>query len=95
MQNDIKPVPGNATDKAIPQAGQAMVVPAVPEIPGTVEENAKTGGRIFTQGFEQDETRPQDLHGAVAYQQATADPGKTPQFIAYTDLTTPRSTVRG
>ena len=95
MQGDIKPVPGPATDKAIPQSGQTMVVPAVPEIPGTAEENAKTGGRIETKPFEADETRPQDMHGAVKYQQTTADPGGTPKFYAYTDLTTPRSTVRG
>jgi hypothetical protein len=95
MQNDVRPVPGPASQKAIPQAGQAMVVPAVNELPNESTEDARQGGRIFTQGFETDETRPQDLHGAVAYQQATADPGKKPAFVAYTDLTQPRGDVRG
>ena len=93
MQNDVKPVPGPSTNKAIPQA--TMVVEAENVLPNENTENARQGGRIETQGFEADETRPQDLHGAVAYQQATADPGAKPSFVAYTDLTRPRGTVRG
>jgi hypothetical protein len=92
---DIKPIPGSATEKAIPQAGQAMVVPAVEEIPGTSEENARQGGRIETKAYEGSETRPQELHGAVEYQRQTADPGGVPKFYDYTELTKPRETVRG
>jgi hypothetical protein len=72
-----------------------VVTPAVAEIPGTVEENAKTGGRVDTKSFDTGETRPQELHNAMSYQNTTADPGKMPPFIAYTDLTTPRGTVKG
>jgi hypothetical protein len=93
MQNDVKPVPGPATPSAIPQAHQ--VVAAENELPNEAMEDARGGGEISTKGFEADETRPQDLHGAVAYQQATADPGAKPKFIAYTDLTKPRGEVRG
>jgi len=93
MQNDIKPVPGAASDKAIPQAGQAMVVPSENALPNESVENAKTGGRIMTVAFAADETRPQELHGAVNYQKTTADPGQTPGFVAYTDLTRPKNTT--
>lgn len=92
MQNDVKPVPGGSTEKVLGQAD--MVVPAAAEIPGTVEENARQGGRVYTKGFEADECRPQDLHGSVAYQKQTADPGASPRFIDYTSLTTPRGNVR-
>lgn len=64
----------------IVEAGEAQT-------PGTVEENAKTGGRIYTAGFSEDETRPQELHGALQYQKTTADPGSTPPFYDYTELT--------
>ena len=101
MQNDVKPVPGQATDKAIPQAGQRMVVPAQKELPneahepqsGVGDSDARGGGSIFTQMFAADETRPQELHGSVEYQKRTADPGAKPPFIAYTDLTQPRNTT--
>lgn len=93
MQNDIKPVPGGATPSEIPQAH--MVVEAENVLPNENTENARSGGQIFTKSFAEDETRPQDLHGAVAYQQETADPGSKPPFVAYTDLTRPRGTVRG
>lgn len=101
MQNDVKPVPGQATDKAIPQAGQRMVVPAQNELPreahepqsGTSDSDGRSGGTIFTQPFAADETRPQELHGAVEYQKRTADPGAKPAFWAYTELTTPRNTT--
>jgi hypothetical protein len=101
MQNDVKPVPGQATDKAIPQSGQRMIVPAEKELPreahepatGLQDSDARGGGRIFTQAFAADETRPQELHGAVEYQKRTADPGAKPVFWPYTDLTTPRNTT--
>lgn len=101
MQNDVKPVPGQATDKAIPQAGQRMVVPAQKELPNEMHEPAtgvqdsdgRAGGTIFTQPFAADETRLQELHGAVEYQKRTADPGRKPPFVAYTDLTAPRNTT--
>lgn len=74
---------GRAED--VPQG--RIVEPAEAQTPGTVEENAKTGGRIYTAGFNEDETRPQDLHGALAYQKETADPGRGPEFFRYTELT--------
>lgn len=100
MQNDIKPVPGQATDKAIPQSGQTMVVPAEKALPneahepasGVQDSDGRAGGRIFTQPFAPDETRLQELHGAVEYQKRTADPGAKPPFIPYTDLTVPKNT---
>lgn len=100
MQNDVKPVPGQATDKAIPQAGQTMVVPAEKALPreahepatGVQDSDGRSGGRIFTKTFEADETRPQELHGAVEYQKQTADPGAKPAFWAYTELTRPKNT---
>lgn len=101
MQNDIKPVPGQGTEKAIPQAGQRMVVPAQKELPreahepqsGVGDSDARGGGTIFTQPFAADETRPQELHGAVEYQKRTADPGAKPAFWSYTQLTQPRNTT--
>lgn len=93
MQNDVKPVPGPATSSELPQAH--MVVPAENALPNENMENARGGGNVFTKEFAADETRPQDLHGAVAYQQETAEPGQKPPFVAYTDLTRPRGTVRG
>ena len=92
MQNDVKPVPGQKTEGAVPQAGQAMVVPADKALPNESMENARQGGRIYTVAFAADETRPQELHGAVNYQKWTADPAQTPPFIAYTDLTVPKNT---
>lgn len=94
MQNDVKPVPGTSTEKAIPQAGQTMVVPAENALPNESVENARQGGRIYTKQFEADETRPQELHGSVNYQQTTADPGAKPPFVEYTDLTRPRTAIR-
>jgi hypothetical protein len=90
MQNDVKPVSGGGKTP-----NEHSVVPAVNELPNESTEDARQGGRVVTKGFEADETRPQDLHGSVAYQQATADPGKKPSFVAYTDLTQPRGEVRG
>lgn len=69
-----------------------MVVPAEQALPNESMENARQGGRISTKAFEADETRPQELHGAVNYQKATADPGAAPGFVAYTDLTKPKNT---
>ena len=101
MQNDVKPVPGQATDKAIPQSGQKMVVPASKALPreahepqsGVGDSDARGGGSISTVAFSADETRPQELHGAVEYQKRTADPGAKPAFWDYTRLTQPRNTT--
>lgn len=101
MQNDVKPVPGQATDKAIPQAGQRMVVPAEKALPneahepatGVQDSDGRAGGRIMTTAFATDETRPQELHAAITYQERTADPGAKPPFVAYTDLTVPKNTT--
>lgn len=101
MQNDVKPVPGQATDKAIPQAGQKMVVPAEKALPreahepatGVQDSDGRAGGRIFTKTFAEDETRPQELHAAITYQEQTADPGAKPPFWPYTDLTVPKNTT--
>jgi len=101
MQNDVKPVPGQATDKAIPQSGRRMVVPSENELPreahepatGLQDSDGRSGGSIYTAEFAEDETRPQELHGAVEYQKVTADPGAKPSFWAYTELTKPRNTT--
>jgi len=80
-----------ATPSALPQAH--MVVPSESELPHENTEDARSGGKISTKGFSEDETRPQDLHSAVKYQEQTGD-GKPP-FVAYTDLTKARGAVRG
>ena len=91
---NVKPTSGAATESAIDQAH--MVVPSTPETPGPAGEgNSKGGGEIYTCAFSETETRPQELHGSVNYQKTTADPGKAPSFIPYTDLTDPKGTVRG
>lgn len=72
-----------------------MVVENSAESVGTMEENARQGGRIATKGFEENETRPQEMHGSVNYQKETADPGQTPKFNSYTELTATKGTVRG
>jgi hypothetical protein len=92
---DIKPVSGEATEKAIPQAGHEMVVPAEVEEPGEVAEDARQGGRIYTCEYYGEETRPQELHSSVKYQEMTADPGEKPRFVDYVDLTKARGEVRG
>lgn len=92
MQNDVKPVPGPATPSELPQAH--MVVENENVLPNENMENARGGGSIYTKGFDADECRPQDLHGAVEYQKQTSTEGKPP-FVAYTDLTRPRGAVRG
>jgi hypothetical protein len=88
-----EPTPGAATPAAIDQAH--MVTPAIEETIGTVENNARGGGSISTKPFDAGETRPQELHGSVNYQKETADPGQSPEFYPYTDLTKPRGTVKG
>jgi hypothetical protein len=93
MQNDVKPVPGPPTPSELPQ--QDMVVPAENALPRTEEENARMGGRISTVAFEADETRPQDMHGSVHYQETTADPGAKPAFWNYRELTRVKETIRG
>lgn len=90
---DVKPIAGAATETDLDQA--RMVIPAVPETIGTSEENARQGGRIYTNQHSESETRPQEMHGAVNYQKITADPGGVPKFYPYTGLTIPKGTVRG
>lgn len=59
------------------------------EIPGLAGEgNAKGGGSISTASFSEEETRPQELHGAKEYQSRT---GEVPSLIRYTDLTQPKA----
>jgi len=72
-----------------------MVVPAENELPNESTHDARQGGSVETVGFSESETRPQELHGAVAYQEKTADPGGKPKFVEYTDLTKRRGEVRG
>ena len=90
---NIPPISGPSTESALPQA--KMTVPAKNVLPSENEENARTGGRLETKQWEQSETRPQELHSSVDYQQQTADPGSKPPFRAYTDLTKPSGTVVG
>jgi hypothetical protein len=90
---DIKPIPGPKTEEAIPQAGLKMVIPAEVEEPREAEEDARQGGRIFTKEYSSEETRPQELHSSVKYQEETADPAEVPDFVAYTDLTKPREVI--
>lgn len=89
----VSPTSGAKTEVAIDQAH--MVVPNTSEEVGEAGEgDAKGGGTIFTKEFEADETRPQDLHGAVNYQKETSTTG-VPKFYSYTDLTATKGTVRG
>lgn len=92
---DVKPIPGEATEKAIPQAGQEMVEPAGRELPNESEHDARMGGRIYTCEHYEEETRPQEMHGAVYYQETTADPMEKPNFVKYTELTDPREEIKG
>jgi hypothetical protein len=92
---DIKPIEGVATGEAIPQAGMEMVVPAGRELPNEEMNDARQGGRIFTEAYSSEETRPQEFHSSVKYQEATADPMQKPNFVAYTDLTAPREEIIG
>ena len=92
MTDVVKPTPGPASPAAIPQAH--MVVPNVQELPHEQEFDARGGGEISTAAFDTNETRPQELHGAVAYQEKFST-DKKPDFVAYTDLTKPRGVVRG
>ena len=68
-----------------------MIVPAKAEEPGEKGVgDAKQGGSIYTCEFSEDETRTPEMHGALKYQETTADPGATPPFIRYTNLTEAR-----
>lgn len=94
---NIPPIPGPATESAIPQAGQGapakvaqrQVLPREAHEPATgfQDSDGRSGGSIYTKGWEQSETRPQELHSSVRYQEATADPAARPKFNAYTELT--------
>jgi hypothetical protein len=88
----VAPTPGAATPAAIDQAH--MVVESSRELPNEETFDARQGGRIMTKAFEEDETRPQDLHGSVNYQKETSSAGK-PRFVSYTELTDPNEAVRG
>lgn len=77
-----------STESMLPQAH--MVTPAVVETPGTTEHDARSGGNIMTVADPQ--TRPQEMHSAKEYQSVT---GTVPTFIAYTDLTQPKGSVKG
>jgi hypothetical protein len=90
---NIKPIPERDTPAMIDQAH--MVVPNTAEAIGEQEEDARQGGRISTEAYNEEETRPQELHGAVQYQKETADPGQVPKFYPYVDLTANKGTVRG
>ena len=92
---DIMPVKGSPSESAIPQAGQEMVVPASRELPNEEMNDARQGGRIYTCGHYSEETRPQEFHSSVKYQEETADPKQKPNFVAYTDLTSPREEIIG
>lgn len=90
---EVPPIPGEATEKALPTSH--MVTPAEVEEPGELEHDARQGGRIETHAFSEEETRPQELHSAVKYQEETADPGEKPRFVEYTELTKARGEVKG
>lgn len=88
---DVKPIPGGATESVLDQARQ--VVEAERELPNEEEFNARQGGTIYTCQHSESETRPQELHGAVKYQEETSTMGK-PNFVKYTELTDIRETIR-
>ncbi len=91
---DIKPIPGASTPESIDQAH--MVVEAERELPNEQEYDAKGGGSIYTCEFGgSEETRPQEMHGAVNYQKTTSSEKAAPNFVTYTELTAPRTTIRG
>jgi hypothetical protein len=90
---DVKPISGPSTPEAIDQAH--MVVEAVRELPNDETFDARGGGKIYTCEFGgSEETRPQEMHGSVNYQKITSSDGK-PNFVAYTELTSPRKEIRG
>lgn len=89
---DVKPIPGAETTSVIDQA--RMVVPSENELPNEETHDARSGGSVYTCMHSETETRPQDLHGSVNYQKTTSTGGK-PNFVAYTDLTSPRKEIRG
>lgn len=91
---DVKPISGAATPSAIDQAH--MVVPSENELPHEKEYDARGGGDIYTCEFGgSEETRPQEMHGSVNYQKTTSTEKAAPNFVAYTELTSPRKTIRG
>lgn len=89
---DVKPIPGAATETALDQA--RMVVPGERELPNEEEHDAKQGGSIYTCQHSEEETRPQEMHGAVNYQKTTSTDG-VPNFVKYTELTDVKETIRG
>lgn len=91
---DIKPIAGPASEVAIDQAH--MVVEAERELPNEETFDARGGGKIYTCAFGgSEETRPQEMHGSVNYQKITSTEKSAPNFVTYTELTAPRTTIRG
>jgi len=90
---NVKPTHGAESETAIPQ--NHMVTPAKAEEPDEHESDARGGGSIYTCAFSETETRPQELHSSVKYQEETAMPGRKPDFVAYTELTEARGEVEG
>lgn len=90
---NVPPIPGEATEAALPQ--QRMVVEAERELPNEETFDARQGGSIYTCMHSEEETRPQEMHSSVHYQETTADPGEKPNFVTYTELTKPREEIRG
>lgn len=79
-----------AEGPAIPPQGR-IVEANVNEEGGSEEmHDARGGGNIKTVAFSEDETRPQELHGAFAYQERTSDGGEKPELLRYTELTRAR-----
>lgn len=89
---EMDPTPGAKTEVAIDQS--KMVVESERELPNEETFDARQGGKIYTCAFSDSETRRPELHGSVNYQKETSTDGK-PGFVAYTDLTSPRETIRG
>lgn len=90
---DIKPIPGASTEVAIDQS--QMVVPGERELPNEETFDAKQGGKIYTCMHSEEETRPQEMHGSVNYQKITSTEKAAPNFVTYTELTSPRTDIRG
>jgi hypothetical protein len=79
-----------ASGPAVPPQGRIVEAAKFEEGGGDEMHDARQGGEIETVKFEEDETRPQELHGAADYQKETADPGKEPSLVRYTELTKAR-----
>jgi len=89
---DIKPLPGPGTSEQVDQT--RLIVESERELPNEETFDARQGGKVMTVEHDESETRPQEMHGAVHYQEVTASMGK-PRFVTYTELTSPTETIRG